>query len=104
MQCALVGVLGAFACGLRGQTVIRTDSSWGRTPATLTPSANATTMIGNRGTSYTIPGNIYTIAEAQGKVAGSESVPQLPELQRGQRGRGGIHDDIRLRYTTSSAG
>jgi filamentous hemagglutinin family protein len=53
------------------QTTITTDSSWGRTPATLTPSASATAVVGNRGTSYAIPGNVYTIPESQGKLAGA---------------------------------
>src|SRR4051812_16736122 len=52
-------------------TTIKTDASWGRTAQTLNPSATNTAVAGNRGATYAIPGNVYTIAEAQGKLAGS---------------------------------
>src|SRR5690242_20447517 len=50
-------------------TSIKTDASWGRTPSILSPTASNTTVVGNRG-AYLVPGNVYTIAEAQGKLAG----------------------------------
>jgi filamentous hemagglutinin family protein len=52
-------------------TNIKTDASWGRTPSTLRPSAGGTTVTGNQGATYNVPGNLYTITEAQGRVAGS---------------------------------
>ncbi len=50
-------------------TTIKTDASWARTPGTLSPSASNTTVVGTRG-AHRVPGNVYTIAEAQGKLAG----------------------------------
>ncbi len=52
-------------------TTIRTDTSWDRTAQTLTPSSSNTVVTGNRGATYAIPGNVYTIAEAQGRLAGA---------------------------------
>jgi filamentous hemagglutinin family protein len=64
----LTALLPGVACG---QTAITIDGSWGRTPGNLTPSASATTVVGNRGATYAIPGNVYTISENQGRVAGA---------------------------------
>jgi filamentous hemagglutinin family protein len=52
-------------------TVIRTDSSWGRTPTTIAPSQSNKTIHGNAGTDYNITGNIYTIPETRGRIAGT---------------------------------
>jgi filamentous hemagglutinin family protein len=72
--------LGAAYAG----TSITIDSSWGRTPAALTPSASATTLVGNRGTSYSIPGNLYTISQAQGKLAGNNLFHSFGSFSIGQ--------------------
>ena len=52
-------------------TTIKTDTSWDRTAQTLTPSSSNTVVTGNRGATYSIPGNVYTITEAQGKLSGA---------------------------------
>ena len=65
-------------------TSITIDGSWGRTPVTLTPSASATTVAGNRGASYSIPGNVYTIGEAQGKLAGNNLFHSFGSFSVGQ--------------------
>src|SRR5689334_4655235 len=52
-------------------TTIKTDASWGRTPATLAPVAAAVSVRGTSGLVYNVPGNLYAITQAQGKVAGA---------------------------------
>jgi filamentous hemagglutinin family protein len=70
-QAQIAGWVGAvFAGALGAQTEIQIDSSWGRTPAKLAPTASATTVVGNAGKAYTVPGGLYSIREADGKVAG----------------------------------
>jgi len=54
-----------------GQTNISIDGSWGRTPGALNPSASVTTVPGNGGAAHNVPGNVYTIAETLGKIAGT---------------------------------
>jgi filamentous hemagglutinin family protein len=53
-----------------GATVIKSDSSWGRISSTLLPTASGSTVRGSNGRTHNISGNIYSIPESQGKVAG----------------------------------
>ncbi len=69
-----IGVCLALASGMvvaQSVTTIKTDTSWGRTGQTLTPSSSNTVVTGNQGATYAIPGKVYTITEAQGKLAGA---------------------------------
>ena len=69
LMAAAAGV--AIAGSACGQTTITTDTSWGRTAGALSPSGSATTVLGNKGVVHSVPGNVYTITEGQGKVAGT---------------------------------
>jgi filamentous hemagglutinin family protein len=69
---ALAGLAGGLLAGVVcAQTSIKTDSSWGRTPAALSGSPSATPVVGNRGATYRVSGNVYTIAEALGRLKGT---------------------------------
>jgi hypothetical protein len=74
-----VGLLYGAEAFAQVPTQIRLDSSWGRTARTLSPSASKTTVTGSSGTVHPISGNLYKIAQADGKTAGvsrrSVSVP-----------------------------
>src|SRR5688572_26804469 len=66
----LLGVSAAGTVSAQTATTITIDSSFGRTPGQLAPSATNTTVAGNRGATYSV-NNVYTIAEAQGRTAGA---------------------------------
>jgi large exoprotein involved in heme utilization and adhesion len=70
-RAVLATLLWGLPYALQAQTAIKTDASWNRTPSKLTPSAGPSTLSGNRGASYSISGNVYTIPQTLGKAAGA---------------------------------
>jgi filamentous hemagglutinin family protein len=77
----MIATLPAYA---QNPTVIRTDASWGRTPGSLSPSASNATVVGNRG-SYLVPGNVYVITEAQGRLAGANLLHSFESFSVGAK-------------------
>jgi filamentous hemagglutinin family protein len=81
---AAIGTIAAGALSAQGATAIKTDASWGRTARVLAPTASATTVTGNKGTVYQVPGNVYTIPESAGKTAGSNLFHSFESFSVGQ--------------------
>jgi filamentous hemagglutinin family protein len=52
-------------------TSIKTDASWARTPATLSPVISNVVVPGNGGQTHPVPGNVYVIPQNLGRTAGS---------------------------------
>ena len=56
---------------LNAQTSIRTDGSLGRAPISVPGSRSTIAIQGNGGQSFNVPGNVFTVTEQMGRVAGA---------------------------------
>ena len=81
---AIGAVLSAGLASAQGPTVIKTDTSWGRSARTLPPTPNVTTVRGSKGTVYTVPGKVFTIPESAGKTAGTNLFHSFDTFNIGQ--------------------
>jgi len=56
---------------LNAQTSIRTDGSLGRAPISVPGSRSTIAIQGNGGQKFNVPGNVFTVTEQMGRVAGA---------------------------------
>lgn len=76
-----IGITSAIVCSAAAQSVIRTDSSWSRTPTTVQGSASGAVVQGNNGRQYVVPGSVYTVTQGQGRLVGQNLFHSFEHFQ-----------------------